>query len=74
MYTVQARGCAANLGRGVTWTGVLYAATDPWPDHPKPWFRDVYKIARGHGWTFKKSPRTHWSRTAPTYGSDAGIG
>jgi transposase len=21
---------------------------------------------RGHGWTFKKSPRTHWSRTAPT--------
>jgi transposase len=19
-----------------------------------------------HGWTFKKSPRTHWSRTAPT--------
>lgn len=21
---------------------------------------------RGHGWTYKKSPRTHWSRTAPT--------
>ena len=21
---------------------------------------------RGHGWTFKKSPRTHWSKTAPT--------
>jgi transposase len=21
---------------------------------------------RGHGWTFKKSPRTHWSRTGPT--------
>jgi len=21
---------------------------------------------RGHGWTFKKSPHTHWSRTAPT--------
>jgi transposase len=21
---------------------------------------------RGHGWTFKKSPRTHWSRTVPT--------
>ena len=21
---------------------------------------------RGHGWTFKKSPPTHWSRTAPT--------
>lgn len=21
---------------------------------------------RGHRWTFKKSPRTHWSRTAPT--------
>ena len=21
---------------------------------------------RGHDWTFKKSPRTHWSRTAPT--------
>jgi len=21
---------------------------------------------RGRGWTFKKSPRTHWSRTAPT--------
>lgn len=20
---------------------------------------------RGHGWTFKKSPRTHWSRIAP---------
>lgn len=20
----------------------------------------------GHGWTFKKSPHTHWSRTAPT--------
>lgn len=20
---------------------------------------------RGHGWTFKKSPHTHWSRTAP---------
>jgi transposase len=20
----------------------------------------------GHGWTFKKSPRTHWSRIAPT--------
>ena len=19
-----------------------------------------------HGWTFKKSPRTHWSRTVPT--------
>lgn len=27
-YTVRARGCAANLGRGVTWTGVLYASTD----------------------------------------------
>ncbi|MDO9020829.1 MAG: tetratricopeptide repeat protein [Deltaproteobacteria bacterium] len=27
-YTVRARGCAANLGRGVTLTGVLYAATD----------------------------------------------
>lgn len=22
---------------------------------------------RGHGWTFKKSPHTHWSRTAPTF-------
>ena len=22
---------------------------------------------RGHGWTFKKSPRTHWSRIAPTF-------
>lgn len=21
---------------------------------------------RGRGWTYKKSPRTHWSRTAPT--------
>lgn len=21
---------------------------------------------RGHGWTFKKSPRTHWSRNVPT--------
>lgn len=21
---------------------------------------------RGHGWTYKKSPHTHWSRTAPT--------
>ena len=21
---------------------------------------------RGHGWTYKKSPRMHWSRTAPT--------
>lgn len=21
---------------------------------------------RGHGWTFKKRPRTHWSRTGPT--------
>ena len=27
-YDVRARGCAANLGRGVTWTGVLYASTD----------------------------------------------
>ncbi len=27
-YPVRARGCAANLGRGVTLTGVLYAATD----------------------------------------------
>lgn len=27
-YTVRARGCAANLGRGITWTGVLYASTD----------------------------------------------
>lgn len=27
-YAVRARGCAANLGRGVTWTGVLYASTD----------------------------------------------
>jgi hypothetical protein len=38
---------------------VLYAATDPWPDHPKPWYRDVYKIARGHGWTLE----THTSHT-----------
>lgn len=38
---------------------VFYAATDPWPDHPKPWFRDVYKIARGHGWTLE----THASHT-----------
>ncbi len=38
---------------------VLYSATDPWPDHPKPWFRDVYKIARGHGWTLE----THTSHT-----------
>lgn len=21
---------------------------------------------RGHGWTFKKSPHTHWSRSVPT--------
>jgi len=28
VYTVRARGCAANLGRGLTWTGVLFAATD----------------------------------------------
>jgi transposase len=21
---------------------------------------------RGHGWTYKKSPHTHWSRIAPT--------
>jgi len=21
---------------------------------------------RGHGWTFKKSPHTHWSKIAPT--------
>jgi transposase len=21
---------------------------------------------RGRGWTYKKSPRTHWSRTGPT--------
>jgi Flp pilus assembly protein TadD len=27
-YTVRARGCAANLGRGVTLTGVLYASAD----------------------------------------------
>lgn len=27
-YTVHARGCAANLGRGLTLTGVLVAATD----------------------------------------------
>ena len=27
-YPVRARGCATNLGRGVTLTGVLYAATD----------------------------------------------
>ncbi|MEZ4406138.1 MAG: tetratricopeptide repeat protein [Polyangiales bacterium] len=27
-YAVSARGCAANLGRGLTLTGVLYAATD----------------------------------------------
>ncbi len=32
-YTVQARGCAANLGRGSTLTGVLYAATDFLLDH-----------------------------------------
>lgn len=28
VYTVRARGCAANLGRGVTLTGVLYASAD----------------------------------------------
>jgi predicted Zn-dependent protease len=28
VYTVRARGCAANLGRGLTLTGVLYASTD----------------------------------------------
>jgi transposase len=22
---------------------------------------------RGHGWTFKKSPHMHWSRSVPTY-------
>ena len=22
---------------------------------------------RGRGWTFKKRPRTHWSRTVPTF-------
>ncbi|MFO0626041.1 MAG: hypothetical protein U0325_10530 [Polyangiales bacterium] len=27
-YAVRARGCAANLGRGVTLTGVLYASAD----------------------------------------------
>lgn len=27
-YAVRARGCAANLGRGVTLTGVLFASTD----------------------------------------------
>jgi hypothetical protein len=26
---------------------------------------------RGHSWTFKKNPHTHWSRTAPTPGSTA---
>lgn len=38
---------------------VLYASTDPWPDHPKPWYREVYKIARGHGWTLE----THTSHS-----------
>lgn len=28
VYTVRARGCAANLGHGVTQTGVLYASSD----------------------------------------------
>jgi hypothetical protein len=36
-----------------------YASTDPWPDHPKPWYREVYKVARGHGWSLQ----THTSHT-----------
>lgn len=35
VYTVRARGCAANLGRGVTLTGVLYASTDFTLDQPR---------------------------------------
>jgi hypothetical protein len=36
-------------------TGVrVYLPTEPWPDHPKPWFRVVFKKARDHGWTLRK--------------------
>ena len=31
----------------------VYGPTDAWPNHPKPWFRDVYKLARGYGWSLK---------------------
>lgn len=35
VYDVRARGCAANLGRGVTLTGVLYASADFTLDRPQ---------------------------------------
>lgn len=37
----------------------FYSSTDAWPNHPKPWYREVYKMARDHGWTLE----THSSHT-----------
>lgn len=28
-----------------------YSPTDTWPEPQKSWFKDVYKSARGHGWS-----------------------
>jgi hypothetical protein len=32
----------------------VYQPTEPWPEHPKPWFKDVFRKARDHGWTLLK--------------------
>lgn len=30
-----------------------YGPDDKWRKHPKPWFRDVFDLARGYGWSLE---------------------
>lgn len=40
----------------------VYLPTDPWPEHSKTWFKEVFKKARAHGWCLE----THTSHNTFT--------
>jgi hypothetical protein len=46
-----------------------YAPADAWPDHSKSWFNDLFKKARGHGWSLE----THSNHGTYTLLCPAGV-
>jgi len=37
-----------------------YGPDEPWPEHPKSWFRDALAVARRAGWSLKKLQGHSW--------------
>lgn len=41
---------------------MTFGPTDPWPDHPKPWWRDTLAFARSNGWSLELTSGHGWGR------------